>query len=235
MAGPKQRTPAGQPSPVALATVSAADSSRPGTRSWFSEAAADRDAGGGRYRSTRTAGWPRGRARRRPAAAGLRGNPQSPSRARCERPDALRACSSVPSTRTGRRGRRTPRSGHSDSGRACRHRSFGPPGDVERRNCGRVIRTRRSQSRWTAGSGTVHRHRTHDRAAGRTTQHQYRRSQSGGSYRARSLIIRSVAWCSTSIWSAPDGSGLLRLDRSSIQTDPDGSSWIVWMIKRMIK
>jgi hypothetical protein len=45
---------------------------------------------------------------------------------------------------------------------------------------------------------------------------------------------RSVAWCSASIWSAPDGSGLLTLDASSIQTDPDGSSRIVWMIKRMI-
>jgi hypothetical protein len=46
---------------------------------------------------------------------------------------------------------------------------------------------------------------------------------------------RSVAWCSTSIWSAPDGSGLLTLDGSSVQTDPDGSRRIVWMIKRMIK
>jgi hypothetical protein len=46
---------------------------------------------------------------------------------------------------------------------------------------------------------------------------------------------RSVAWCSTSIWSAPDRSGLLRLDASSVQTDPVGSRRIVWMIKRMIK
>jgi hypothetical protein len=46
---------------------------------------------------------------------------------------------------------------------------------------------------------------------------------------------KSVAWCSASIWSAPDRSGLLTLDGSSIQTDPDGSSRIVWMIRRMIR
>ena len=46
---------------------------------------------------------------------------------------------------------------------------------------------------------------------------------------------RSVAWCSASLWSAPDGNGLLTLDGSSVQTDPDGSRRIVWMIKRMIK
>jgi hypothetical protein len=38
---------------------------------------------------------------------------------------------------------------------------------------------------------------------------------------------RSVAWCSTSIWSAPDGSGLLTLEASSVWTDPDGSRRIV--------
>jgi hypothetical protein len=46
---------------------------------------------------------------------------------------------------------------------------------------------------------------------------------------------RSVAWCSTSIWSAPDGSGLLTMGATSIQTDPEGTRRIVWMIKRMIK
>jgi hypothetical protein len=46
---------------------------------------------------------------------------------------------------------------------------------------------------------------------------------------------RSVGWCSTSVWSAPDGSGLLRLDAPSVQTDREGSCWIVWMINRMIK
>ena len=39
---------------------------------------------------------------------------------------------------------------------------------------------------------------------------------------------------SASIWSAPDGSGLLTLDASSVQTDPDGSRRIAWMINRMI-
>src|SRR4029453_1718693 len=46
---------------------------------------------------------------------------------------------------------------------------------------------------------------------------------------------RSVAWCSASIWSAPDGSGLLTLGGPSVQTAPDGYRRIVWMIKRMIK
>jgi hypothetical protein len=49
------------------------------------------------------------------------------------------------------------------------------------------------------------------------------------------LTASSVAWCSASIWSAPDGPGLLTLDASSIQTAPDRSHRIVWMIKRMIK
>jgi len=43
---------------------------------------------------------------------------------------------------------------------------------------------------------------------------------------------RSVAWGSTSIWSDPDGSGLLMLSASSIQTEPDGTRRIVWMIKQ---
>jgi hypothetical protein len=46
---------------------------------------------------------------------------------------------------------------------------------------------------------------------------------------------RSVAWCSASIWSAPDRSGLLTSDGSSIWSDPEGSRRIVWMINRMIK
>jgi hypothetical protein len=46
---------------------------------------------------------------------------------------------------------------------------------------------------------------------------------------------RSVAWCSASIWSAPDGSDLLMLEASSIWSDPDRSRRIVWMIKRMIR
>jgi hypothetical protein len=46
---------------------------------------------------------------------------------------------------------------------------------------------------------------------------------------------RSVAWCSASIWSVPDGSDLLRWDGSSVASGPDGSSRIVWMIIGMIK
>jgi hypothetical protein len=34
---------------------------------------------------------------------------------------------------------------------------------------------------------------------------------------------------------APDGSGLLTLGVPSVQTDPDRSGRIVWMINRMIK
>src|SRR4029453_13360055 len=41
--------------------------------------------------------------------------------------------------------------------------------------------------------------------------------------------------CSASIWMAPDGSGLLTLDGSSVQTALDGSRRIVWMIIGMIK
>jgi hypothetical protein len=43
----------------------------------------------------------------------------------------------------------------------------------------------------------------------------------GGAPRGiRTPTARSVAWCSTSSWSAPDGSGLLRLDASTIWSDP---------------
>ena len=41
---------------------------------------------------------------------------------------------------------------------------------------------------------------------------------------------RSVAWCSASTWADPDRVGLLTLEASSIQTDPDRSCRIVWMI-----
>jgi hypothetical protein len=62
----------------------------------------------------------------------------------------------------------------------------------------------------------------------------------GGRVRHRSDLTRprttrSVAWCSASVWSAPDGNGLLTLEASSIQTDPDGARRIVWTIKRMIE
>jgi hypothetical protein len=41
--------------------------------------------------------------------------------------------------------------------------------------------------------------------------------------------------CSASAWTAPDGSGLLTLDALSVQTAPEGSRRIVWMIIGMIK
>jgi hypothetical protein len=49
------------------------------------------------------------------------------------------------------------------------------------------------------------------------------------------MTARSVAWCSASIWSAPVGSGLLRLGTPSIVSGPDGSRRLGWMINRMIK
>ena len=49
----------------------------------------------------------------------------------------------------------------------------------------------------------------------------------------RNHPIRSL--CSTSIWSALDGSGLLKLGAWSTPTDPDRSRRTVWVIKRMIK
>jgi hypothetical protein len=48
------------------------------------------------------------------------------------------------------------------------------------------------------------------------------------------LTARSVAWCLASIWSAPDGSGLLRLGASSIPWDREGTRRIVRMINGMI-
>jgi hypothetical protein len=41
--------------------------------------------------------------------------------------------------------------------------------------------------------------------------------------------------CFASAWMAPEGSGLLTLEALSVQTAPDGSRRIVWMIKWMIK
>jgi len=46
---------------------------------------------------------------------------------------------------------------------------------------------------------------------------------------------RSEAWCSTSDWSAPDGTALPTLGGSSVQIGREGTCRIVWMIKRMIK
>jgi hypothetical protein len=40
---------------------------------------------------------------------------------------------------------------------------------------------------------------------------------------ARAVTFRLRDGCSASTWTAPDGSSLLTLDASSVQTDPDGS------------
>ena len=81
--------------------------------------------------------------------------------------------------------------------------------------------------RWTAGTSTVPCHSDIRPGAG---------PQGAAAASTRlGLTATSVAWCSASIWSAPDGSGLLTLDAASIQTDRDGSSRIVRMINGMIK
>jgi hypothetical protein len=49
------------------------------------------------------------------------------------------------------------------------------------------------------------------------------------------LTFRLRDGCSASAWTAPDGSGLLTLDDPSVQTAPDESRPIVWMIIGMIK
>ena len=53
--------------------------------------------------------------------------------------------------------------------------------------------------------------------------------------RSQSSAFRLRVGCSASTWTAPDGSSLLTLDASSVQTAPDGSRRIVWMINGMIK
>jgi hypothetical protein len=129
---------------------------------------------------------------------------------------ACRICSSVLVKWPGQRSQgRTavPMRGHRT--RPAEHREPTRPGDADTRD-----------HRWTAGSRTVH----HPAAM----SDRNGTPMCGTGQHAR-LTARSVAWCSASIWSAPDGSGLLRLDASSIWSDPDGSRPIVWMIKRMIK
>jgi hypothetical protein len=68
-----------------------------------------------------------------------------------------------------------------------------------------------------------------------TTTSQAADQHLGGAPREVERTARSVAWCSASIWSTPDRSGLLTSDGSSIQMDREGSRRIVWMINRMIK
>jgi hypothetical protein len=56
------------------------------------------------------------------------------------------------------------------------------------------------------------------------------RPQGAAAASTRGLTATSVVWCLASIWSAPDGSGLLRWDGPSVESGSDGSSRIVWMI-----
>jgi hypothetical protein len=109
---------------------------------------------------------------------------------------------------------------------ACRTPGAGTP-----RHCGHPrppqgTGTLRQRPRWIAGSRTVHHPATVSDRNGTP--------MCGTGHHAR-LTARSVAWCSASIWSGPDGSGLITLSASSIWSAPDGSRRIVWMIKRMIK
>jgi len=53
--------------------------------------------------------------------------------------------------------------------------------------------------------------------------------------RIRTDDLPITSRCSGSTWTAAEGSSLLTLDASSVQTAPDGYRRIVWMIKRMIK
>jgi hypothetical protein len=109
---------------------------------------------------------------------------------------------------------------------ACRTPGAGTP-----RHCGHPrppqgTGTLRQRPRWIAGSRTVHHPATVSDRNGTP--------MCGTGQHAR-LTARSGAWCSASICSGPDGSGLITLSASSIWSAPDGSRRIVWMIKRMIK
>jgi hypothetical protein len=93
-------------------------------------------------------------------------------------------------------------------------------------------------------TGCVHRDRAM-RSPLAWTHQRARRTQRAPGGRAFCCLERKVEFrpatfrlrdgCSQSDWMAPVGSGLLTLGDSSVQTDPDGSRPIVWMIKRMIK
>ena len=61
------------------------------------------------------------------------------------------------------------------------------------------------------------------------------RTPASSSEPAQSAPFRLRDGCSTSIWTAPVGSGLLTSEALSVQTASDGCRRIVWMIKRMIK
>jgi hypothetical protein len=93
-------------------------------------------------------------------------------------------------------------------------------------------------------TGCVHRDRAM-RSPLAWTHQRARRTQRAPGGRAVCCLERKVEFrpatfrlrdgYSQSDWMAPDGSSLLTLGASSVQTAPDGSRPIVWMIKRMIK
>jgi hypothetical protein len=153
------------------------------------------------------------------------------------RPWPWRRCSSLPATESSRSstaGSTAAAMTRPESSRgsvpACATRSTSTP---SRLTCWRWSTRPCSQPRFRCGCG--HRQNRHPHP-----QVPWPRHDTGGNRMARREgfeppTARSVAWCSASIWSAPDRSSLLRLDASSIWTDPEGSRRIVWMIKRMIK
>jgi hypothetical protein len=96
-------------------------------------------------------------------------------------------------------------------------------------------RGRRAPRRYPTGRQQIHRpkHRRPKGGYQYETRHQGPAPALSGA-EVRTPTAGSVAWCSTSDWSPPVGSGLLTSDASSIASDPDWSRQIVWLIKRMI-
>ena len=140
-----------------------------------------------------------------------------------------RACQTCSSALVKWPGRRSQRNGCPDGwtpDAACRTPGARTPRHCRHPRPPQGMGTLRQRPRWTAGARTVH----HPAAM----SDRNGTPMCGTGQHAR-LTARSVAWCSASVWSAPDGSGLLTSDASSIWSDPVGSRRIVWMINRMIK
>jgi hypothetical protein len=148
-------------------------------------------------------------------------------------PDARRTLPRCPVPRTplgsgpGRRSRQTPTVRRSDSGRGLR-----------------TPATRRRPALWTpATAAWAGGHCGSGRLDSRQRNRPLPLACPAGNGTARCGIgqhrhgqtARSVAWCSASIWSAPDGFALLTLGGPSIWSDREGSRRIVWMINGMIK
>jgi hypothetical protein len=97
------------------------------------------------------------------------------------------------------------------------------PGAADTRDGGRVVRTlRQGHAGQPAAQPSTAPHCRTRNGTGRCGIGQYRHG----------LTARSVAWCSASIWSAPDGSRQLRLGAWSVQPDRERSRRIVRMIKQ---